>query len=256
MLLPVYKGAVRSRPSEGYERVDTDATPALSRSVRPPRLFRWVETGSIVACLGASGILGLEVLRGLAAHAPTAFALGFATVAGYLAADLISGIVHFIGDSFGTVDMPYLGSTFVLPFRSHHVDPGHICVHDFVETNGNNAFASLFLVVPVAFAAPIARSAAWTTFGLGVLVFTIAVLLTNQIHKWAHVAEPPRVVRALQRVGVFLSPEVHAAHHSPPYVGGYCVTSGFFNRVLDPIQVFPRLERAIRRTLRLERKLS
>lgn len=221
--------------------------------VRPPRFFRGVEVGSIVLCLGATTSVARDVLLGALVERPPVLVMGLAVVLGYLLTDLVSGVVHFVGDSFGTVETPWLGRTFVLPFRSHHVDPGDICVHDFVETNGNNAFASLFLVVPVAWSHLPARGGLAAAFGVFVVVFTVSVLLTNQIHKWAHVARPPRIVRALQRAGLLLSPEAHTSHHSPPHRGGYCVTSGVWNRILDPIDFFPKLERGIRRLLRLER---
>jgi hypothetical protein len=41
----------------------------------------------------------------------------------YLAADLVSGFVHFLADSFGSADTLIVGPNFIGPFRDHHVDP-------------------------------------------------------------------------------------------------------------------------------------
>lgn len=228
----------------------------VSQKVAPPRAFRLVEVAAVVLCIGFDALLTIEIVRGRAHGAPGALAIVGLIVAGYLAADFITGLVHFIGDSFGTVDTPVLGRTFVLPFRSHHDDPGDICEHDFVETNGNNAFATLFVLVPTVLYVPVREGGSALAFGLFVQVMSVLLMLTNQIHKWAHVAEPPRLVRILQRAGVLLSPETHRAHHAPPYGRGYCVTSDIFNRLLDPLGFFPFLERVIRAVLFLPRRTS
>ncbi len=223
------------------------------RELSPSRLFRYVEAASLVACGGLLLVLAREVVIGLTHRAPAWWALGAAAFGAYLFADLVAGVVHFLGDSFGTIDTPLLGLTFVLPFRSHHVHPGDICLHDFVATNGNNAFATLFVLIPVLCWAPLRAGGGWACFGVFVWTLAFALMLTNQVHKWAHMKDPPRIVKQLQRIGVLLSPARHAAHHRPPHVGGYCVTSGLCNRLLDPIGFFPALERAIRAALRLPR---
>lgn len=221
------------------------------QGLAPSRAFRYVETASVVACIALNVWLAHEVLLGLTHRSPSWLLLAGAALGAYVFADLLAGLVHFVGDSFGTVETPLLGLTFVLPFRSHHVHPGDICEHDFVATNGNNAFATLFVLGPVLWLSPLREGGAWSVFGVFVLVLALSLMLTNQIHKWAHVARPPGLVAWLQRRGFLLSPERHAAHHRPPYVGGYCVTSGLCNRLLDPIGFFPWLERVIRAVLLL-----
>ena len=108
---------------------------------------------------------------------------------GYLAADFVSGLVHWMGDTWGSTDMPVLGKAFIRPFREHHVDEKAITRHDFVETNGNNCLVSL----PVAVAAVLMphTSATWVFLSalLGSMIFW--VMATNQFHKWSHLDTPP-----------------------------------------------------------------
>jgi ubiquitin-conjugating enzyme E2 variant len=72
-------------------------------------------------------------------------------------------------------------------------------------------------------------------------------MLTNQIHKWAHVDGVPAPVRWLQGLGVVLGCQDHARHHAHPYDVRYCITTGWCNRPLEAIGFFRRLERAITR---------
>lgn len=170
-----------------------------------------------------------------------------ALVVGWLAADFVSGFVHWLGDTWGSVDMPVLGKRFIHPFRDHHVDPKGITRHDFWRTNANNCLVSLpvlllMLVLPLGLESPLLLF-----LGYSFLSMIFWVFLTNQIHKWSHMATPPPVVRPLQRMGVFLNTDHHDVHHAAPYSANYCITSGALNPVLEHLQFFRRLERLVTR---------
>jgi ubiquitin-conjugating enzyme E2 variant len=86
--------------------------------------------------------------------------------------------------------------------------------------------------------------------GTFVVALLLVVIMTNQIHKWAHLAHVgrpvPSIVRALQRSRVILSPEHHQIHHTPPYDTHYCITSGITNAPLARIGFWPVMMRACR----------
>ena len=168
-----------------------------------------------------------------------------ALVLGYLAADFVSGFVHWAGDTWGSTDMPLLGKAFIRPFREHHVDEKAITRHDFVETNGNNCLVS----IPVAIIAVLLphTSAPWlfASLSLGSMIFW--VMATNQFHKWSHLDAPGPVVGLLQRLHLILPPEHHQVHHTAPYNKYYCITVGWMNKPLQVIQFFPLAERLITR---------
>lgn len=170
-----------------------------------------------------------------------------AVVAGYLAADLASGIVHFLADNFGSPETPFLGQGFVLPFRQHHVDPLGITRHGFLEANGNNALVCLPVLVPVVLFLPVTESRTGYLAGVFFFVMLSAVFFTNQAHKWAHMDRVPAPVAFLQRTGLIISKPHHDVHHTSPFDTHYCITVGVWNPLLERIGFFPRLERFIRR---------
>ena len=170
-------------------------------------------------------------------------------VLAYLAADFLSGFVHFLADNFGSYDTPILGPDFIEPFREHHVDPKGIVGHDFVDANGNNSLATLPFMLFMWIVVPLETWYFGYLFGAFFLFLCLAAFLTNQFHKWAHMDEPPAFVGWLQARGVILSQKRHDIHHESPYDTYYCITAGFWNPLLDRIRFYERTERLIRRSV-------
>ncbi|HET7787309.1 MAG TPA: fatty acid desaturase CarF family protein [Myxococcales bacterium] len=168
-----------------------------------------------------------------------------ALMLGFVAADFVSGVVHWMADTWGTPDWPIVGKTLIRPFREHHVDPKEITRHDFVETNGNNCFIS----IPAAALAALLplRDPLWFFVAAMVFALCLAILGTNQFHKWAHMDAPPRLVRLLQRANLILPPAHHAVHHQAPYARYYCITVGWLNEALFRLRFFQTLEKLITR---------
>src|SRR5262245_17442211 len=108
---------------------------------RYSRFHRISELLAIAAFVILAAGLGWRVgvsLDGLAEFIVVALSI----VIGYVLADLISGIVHWLADRYGTETTPVLGANFIRPFREHHIDPKAIAQHDFIETNGSNCIVS------------------------------------------------------------------------------------------------------------------
>src|SRR5262249_48704556 len=76
---------------------------------------------------------------------PLAALLGL--VLGFFAADVASGLVHWLCDTYFDPRTPLLGTIFIAPFREHHVDPGALTRHGFFERNGNNCLVSIPLLL-------------------------------------------------------------------------------------------------------------
>ncbi len=191
-------------------------------------------------------ILAARVAR--ATQSWTDFALlALAVPAGLLLADFVSGCAHWFCDRFFEEDTPVLGPLLIAPFREHHRDPLAMTRHGFLELNGNSALALAPLLAGTWIAGP-ATPVEGSLFACAVLLSaSLALLATNQIHRWAHDAQAPRAVLWLQRRGWILPPQHHQRHHQPPHQRSYCITGGWLNSPLERIGWFARCERLLRR---------
>jgi TMEM189-like protein len=169
--------------------------------------------------------------------------LPLALLAGALAADLMSGLVHWAADTWGRESFPVLGPRFLKPFRVHHVNPDDILERDFVDLNGDVALLACPVLLGAALT-PLAEDL-WGTLGVFLAAFGSFSLPTNLVHRWAHQAEPPRIAAWLQRRGLILTRAVHQGHHTAPHTSHYCIATGWCNGTLERIGFFPALERAI-----------
>jgi ubiquitin-conjugating enzyme E2 variant len=160
--------------------------------------------------------------------------------AGLCLADFASGLVHWSADTYGEPTTPIFGG-FVRTFREHHADQVDITRHDFIETNGDVCIFSspVHLTLLCLIEDPFALSCI-----LGLFVGSYA---NSQIHKWAHCAERPWLVRVFQKSRVLLSPAHHSQHHSGPHLSHYCITTGWMNTLLDSVGFFRALERLLLR---------
>lgn len=201
---------------------------------------RFVEAACIVA---AVGLILWHLVRLISTGDVFEWWLPVMIVAGALAADFASGMIHWTADTWGSESMPILGRRLVRPFRVHHVNPDDFLRRSFLDTNGDVA---AIVAGILALATSISTE---TTSGCAVLVFLIAFcvagLPTNQVHQWAHMSRPPKFVRMLQTWGLFLSRGEHLKHHREPYAGNYCIATGWCNRPLEAISFFRRCEQLV-----------
>jgi ubiquitin-conjugating enzyme E2 variant len=169
-----------------------------------------------------------------------------AALLGILYADFTSGFFHWAFDTWGGIDTPVVGALAIRTFRHHHVDAKAITRHDFIETNGHNIGLSLICSgTGLWYLEPTSATLFDVFFGMCCCFAAFFVAWTSQIHKWAHMDRPPRVIQLLQRARLILSPGHHDVHHAPPYARNYCITVGWMNGPLRAIRFFETLENVI-----------
>ncbi|CAD5329187.1 unnamed protein product [Arabidopsis thaliana] len=191
----------------------------------------WVAAG----CTTLFVSLAKSVIRGFDSHLCLEPAL--AGYAGYILADLGSGVYHWAIDNYGDESTPVVG-TQIEAFQGHHKWPWTITRRQFANNLHALAQVITFTVLPLdlAFNDPV--------FHGFVCTFAFCILFSQQFHAWAHGTKsklPPLVV-ALQDMGLLVSRRQHAEHHRAPYNNNYCIVSGAWNNVLDESKVFEALE--------------
>lgn len=224
-------GSSRSLSGEAPELAE--ASEPRKRSYTYARSHRILEVCALAVSAGLTAVTAFSALRVLPEGSLWLAALS--CFAGLCLADLVSGLVHWSADTYGSPTTPIFGG-FVRTFREHHADQVDITRHDFVETNGDVCIFSC----PVHFGLLL-----WVEGGFAlccVLGVFLGSYTNSQIHKWAHTTEPPWLVRALQQTRVLLSPPHHARHHSGAHLTHYCITTGWMNGVLDRVGFFRKLE--------------
>ncbi|ODN01846.1 Transmembrane protein [Orchesella cincta] len=181
------------------------------------------EIVSIVLCTTLFILNGVTLIsRVEIAHLPTILVAAFF---GILAADFLSGLVHWGADTWGSVDLALFGPNFIRPFREHHLDPTSITRHDFVETNGDNFMLPTIPLLYLYY--KLITSEGFYAQNVGGIYFTfllaIFVAMTNQIHKWSHTYFGlPGWVCFLQKYRVILPTKLHRIHHVSPHQTYYC----------------------------------
>ena len=108
-------------------------------------LTRVIELGSMLA---AAGLLIAQAFRFYGAPRWLEWWTPIVIVAGIIAADFTSGVVHWFADTWGSETMPLLGRRLLRPFRVHHVNPDDFLRRNFIDTNGDVAMVVIPFLIP------------------------------------------------------------------------------------------------------------
>jgi sterol desaturase/sphingolipid hydroxylase (fatty acid hydroxylase superfamily) len=213
-----------------------------ARRVGAARRSRSARAIDVMAVMATTATAALVVARvWTTMYGGRSWVLVLALPSGLFAADLVSAVAHWFGDTFFAEDTTVLG-VLIRPFRLHHEDPGAFRRHDFLERNRSNFLAALPLLMTACALCPNAGSFG-DAFGVATLSFaSIALACATQIHAFAHDRTAPRVVRWLQLRGILLSPAHHALHHRGVHDRAYGIVNGWSNGMLDRCRIFRFLE--------------
>ncbi len=103
---------------------------------------------------------------------------------GIFAADLMTGLIHWVCDSIGSSTTPVWGPALVRPFRDHHREPLQITKISLAENLGASAVAGC-LGIAVAWPILIVEFGAFLAiFMWCFLGFTV---WSNLFHRWSHI---------------------------------------------------------------------
>lgn len=153
---------------------------------------------------------------------------------GWLIADLATGFLHYLEDRIGGPDWPIVGKHIIAPNRLHHVAPMDFLKQGFIERNWTTWLAALPLM------------ALWIWFfGIDAVLVSasLAGLMANEIHGFAHRRDAPRIIRVMQQTGFLQSRKGHARHHRPPQNSDFCTVSDWLNPWLEYFGLWRALDR-------------
>lgn len=167
---------------------------------------------------------------------------------GFVLGDLVTGMVHWAADTYCSEQTPVIGKSLIGPFRMHHIYPKDICNHGLAETLGNTCILAVPLLSFCLWLVWRESVSSLTAFAVFTTVVMVAVTVaTNQFHKWAHQDNPRPLVALLQRARIILEPKHHDGHHTGSFNSNYSITNGWLNPLLNRLDFFRRLERALSR---------
>jgi ubiquitin-conjugating enzyme E2 variant len=158
-------------------------------------------------------------------------------VACVLAADFLTGLVHWWEDTYGLPTWPVLGQLVIEPNLEHHRKPG---LMGSMNTFFDRWWQSAVLAGGVCLLAWLAGVLTWHLVTIGCLAS-----LGNEVHAWSHRGGQGWLVKLLQDAAIVQSPAQHARHHRPPFDRYYCTLTNLTNAVLERIEFWRGLEAAI-----------
>jgi hypothetical protein len=205
------------------------------------RGHRAYEIGGMLLATSMYGYLSWKVAIG----APSGWWAPLAILCGILAADFTSGLFHWGFDTWGGVETPFVGKLAIRTFREHHVDQKAITRHDFIETNGHNFALTVVSTSTGLWLMHCYDGLLATFFGMACLSWSLFIAFTSQIHKYAHMSTPPKMMVWLQAAHLILTKENHDQHHQAPYDRSYCITVGWMNGPLRVVRFFETMEAVI-----------
>lgn len=157
---------------------------------------------------------------------------------GYLLADFIMGIYHWIKDTYFGPFTPFIGKKFIWMSRLHHIRPRYI-----FEFSDKDMFLD---------------SGKWTLLWMGPLFYFIGltpflislfltISLNDIIHKYSHMLdhERPQWATFMQNMYIFQSHDEHHLHHIYPHEINYCPITPYVNSVLEKIIFWKKIENII-----------
>lgn len=194
----------------------------------------WVTTGCTLV------LLSLARSAIMAAKTETWLEPLLAALLGYVLADLTTGIFHWSVDNYGDINTPIFG-TVIDSFQGHHDAPWSITERDVANNLHELGRGS---TVGLVMGHLLSNDPTVHAF---VSVFGACIMFCQQFHAWSHTPKKalPKLVLALQDMGVLISRKDHALHHQLPFNSNYCIVSGIWNKFLDEYRVFEGMEMVV-----------
>jgi ubiquitin-conjugating enzyme E2 variant len=168
------------------------------------------------------------------------FSIALVIVLSIVLGDLATGIFHWSVDNYGTIKTPIFGSV-CASFQGHHDTPWTITFRSFA----NNVYKICYGSIPALLLLLALHPA--PAYQLFFTLFINWWVISQELHKFSHMKNPPALIASLQNLRIILSRKEHGLHHSAPFEGHYCILTGICNPLLDKTNFFRYLEMIVYR---------
>ena len=156
------------------------------------------------------------------------------------AADFVTGLAHWLEDTYCLEDYPLIGSFICEPNIEHHVNPtlmvrsGTFFSRNILQWSLCGGMFGLLWIV-----------------GFGnAYTFTTLLMASfgNEIHRWNHMSKTGSFVTFMKDSGLIQVQKQHSLHHKQPHNQYYCVMTSLLNSVLERINFWRKLEWVVKAT--------
>ena len=162
----------------------------------------------------------------------------FKIIFGYLLADFIMGVYHWIKDTYFSPFTPIIGKTFIWGSRLHHIRPRYVLEFSDWDLFWSSAKWTLLWMGPLFY-----------LYGITVFMasFFLAMSINDIVHKYAHMFdyERPTWASLLQNMHIFQSHDEHHMHHVTPHEINYCPITPYLNIILEKLNFWRKMENII-----------
>lgn len=151
-------------------------------------------------------------------------------------ADFITGLVHWLEDSYWSIETPILGKWLIEANLAHHKNGQAFLQKTWLESSWDLLLIGTIIVTVAAFF----HCLTWE-----LCLFALIIANANQIHKWAHVTRyenKPKLVGMLQKMYILQRTQHHGQHHRKPNNTHFCIVTNWLNPILDKLKFWRGLE--------------
>jgi plasmanylethanolamine desaturase len=144
-----------------------------------------------------------------------------------LLVDFITGVVHWLEDSYWSPETPILGKWLIVPNLAHHKNGQDFLKKSWLESSWDLLILGIMTITMAYFM----KCLTWEVW-----LFVIISMNANQIHKWAHITRyenKPKIVGLLQKLYILQRTDHHGQHHRKPNNTHYCTLTNVLNPILD-----------------------
>ena len=157
----------------------------------------------------------------------------------WLIAEIISGVIHFIEDSYCKPEWKeskntlkqFIYKNITAPNILHHQRPAAMLEGNFWQRNNTSIIPAWIIALCIYLLGP-----TYWPIWLGFILMGFA----NELHGWSH-QKCSKPIQFLQSIGILQHPKHHKIHHTRPYSQRYCVMSGWVNPILEFLYFWPAL---------------